>query len=199
MDEQMISSSRGKNPGDEDFNEEDIWAVNFMKEREVSSNWKAKRALEYYSCSSSSSSACRRKPSVPVLPKVIPRVDSVGHHLQQPAIITHRQSSAPLRIPDWSNVVDCTTTTTTTTGTADAWSGNNSNGYNNYTGVNEINVEDDDEDGEEMVPPHEFIARRLARSPVVSCSMCEGVGRTLKGRDLSKLRNAILTKTGFLE
>nr|GEV45778.1 senescence regulator S40 [Tanacetum cinerariifolium] len=27
----------------------------------------------------------------------------------------------------------------------------------------------------------------------------DGVGRTLKGRDLSKLRNAILTKTGFLE
>ncbi|KAH7544394.1 hypothetical protein JRO89_XS15G0159900 [Xanthoceras sorbifolium] len=27
----------------------------------------------------------------------------------------------------------------------------------------------------------------------------EGVGRTLKGRDLSKVRNAVLTKTGFLE
>ncbi|KAG6754575.1 hypothetical protein POTOM_040365 [Populus tomentosa] len=26
-----------------------------------------------------------------------------------------------------------------------------------------------------------------------------GIGRTLKGRDLSKVRNAILTKTGFLE
>ncbi|CAN0912582.1 hypothetical protein LINGRAPRIM_LOCUS596 [Linum grandiflorum] len=25
------------------------------------------------------------------------------------------------------------------------------------------------------------------------------MGRTLKGRDLSKVRNAILTKTGFLE
>lgn len=201
MDEQrcfnrmVSSSSRGKAPRDynEDFNEEDVWAANIMKEREVSSNWKAKRALEFYS-SSSSSSACRRFPTVP-FPKVIPRVNSVGHHLQQQVIITHRQSSAPLRIKDWSNVVDGTTT-----GAADAWSGNNNyNGYNNYSAVNEINVVDDDEDGEEMVPPHEFIARRVARSPVVSCSMCEGVGRTLKGRDLSKLRNAILTKTGFLE
>ncbi|KAJ0575063.1 putative senescence regulator S40 [Helianthus annuus] len=54
----------------------------------------------------------------------------------------------------------------------------------------------EDDDGD-MVPPHEYIARRLATS---SISMCEeGVRRTLKGRDLNKLRNAIWTKTGFLE
>ncbi|MFS7934021.1 putative senescence regulator S40 [Helianthus anomalus] len=57
--------------------------------------------------------------------------------------------------------------------------------------------DDDDDDDGHMVPPHEYIARRLATS---STSMCEeGVRRTLKGRDLNKLRNAIWTKTGFLE
>ncbi|KAL9296753.1 hypothetical protein ACSQ67_022649 [Phaseolus vulgaris] len=43
------------------------------------------------------------------------------------------------------------------------------------------------------VPPHEF----LARTRVASFSVHEGVGRTLKGRDLSTLRNAIWAKTGF--
>ncbi|KAL3820708.1 hypothetical protein ACJIZ3_006613 [Penstemon smallii] len=56
------------------------------------------------------------------------------------------------------------------------------------------------DDDEEMVPPHEYLARRFAASThIASYSMCEGIGRTLKGRDLSTLRNAILSKTGFLE
>ncbi|KAE8646053.1 hypothetical protein Csa_016442 [Cucumis sativus] len=49
------------------------------------------------------------------------------------------------------------------------------------------------------VPPHELIAKRLARAQISSFSVFEGAGRTLKGRDLSKVRNAVLTKTGFLE
>ncbi|KAL6546755.1 hypothetical protein OROMI_022476 [Orobanche minor] len=53
-------------------------------------------------------------------------------------------------------------------------------------------------DDDEMVPPHEFLARRI-RTSQVAYSMCEGIGRTLKGRDLCNLRNAILAKTGFLE
>lgn len=68
---------------------------------------------------------------------------------------------------------------------------------NNAESTTEVDEEDDYGDG--MVPPHEYIARRLARNQVASFSMMEGVGRTLKGRDLSKMRNAILTKTGFLE
>ncbi|KAL1537323.1 hypothetical protein AAHA92_29853 [Salvia divinorum] len=62
-------------------------------------------------------------------------------------------------------------------------------------GAHDINVDGDDE----MLPPHEYVARRVASAQIASFSMCEGVGRTLKGRDLSNLRNAILTKTGFLE
>ncbi|KAM0952238.1 putative senescence regulator S40 [Dioscorea sansibarensis] len=59
--------------------------------------------------------------------------------------------------------------------------------------------EDEGEDEDCKVPPHEWIAKKLARSQVSSFSVCEGVGRTLKGRDLSKVRNAVLTRTGFLE
>ncbi|XP_010273415.1 PREDICTED: uncharacterized protein LOC104608981 [Nelumbo nucifera] len=57
---------------------------------------------------------------------------------------------------------------------------------------------DDDyyEDGE-MVPPHLLVSRRIDGK--MAFSVCTGNGRTLKGRDLSKVRNSILRLTGFLE
>ncbi|CAL1379984.1 unnamed protein product [Linum trigynum] len=39
--------------------------------------------------------------------------------------------------------------------------------------------------------------RKMARTRIASFSVHEGVGRTLKGRDLSRVRNAIWEKTGF--
>ncbi|KAL5731992.1 hypothetical protein ACHQM5_004662 [Ranunculus cassubicifolius] len=57
---------------------------------------------------------------------------------------------------------------------------------------------DDFEDDEKMVaPPHEMVAKRL--NGKVEFSVCTGNGRTLKGRDLSRVRNSILQMTGFLE
>ncbi|KAL4563419.1 hypothetical protein LXL04_027460 [Taraxacum kok-saghyz] len=53
------------------------------------------------------------------------------------------------------------------------------------------------EDGEEMVPPHVMVRRRVAAK--MAFSVCSGVGRTLKGRDLSEMRNSVLRMTGFLE
>ncbi|KAG4182807.1 hypothetical protein ERO13_A09G068650v2 [Gossypium hirsutum] len=97
------------------------------------------------------------------------------------------QSSAPLNIPDWSKIY-----------------GKHANmePSRNKSWVNKGDDDDDDgmvyEDGD-MVPPHEWLARELARTRISSSPVCEGVGRTLKGRDLSKVRNAVLTKTGFLE
>jgi hypothetical protein len=55
------------------------------------------------------------------------------------------------------------------------------------------------DDNFERIPPHELIARQLGQSEIASFSVYEGVGRTLKGRDLSKVRNAIWTRTGFLK
>lgn len=58
----------------------------------------------------------------------------------------------------------------------------------------------DEEEGDQMLPPHEIVARRSsAASPFTSFSVLEGQGRTLKGRDLRRVRNAVLTRTGFLD
>lgn len=51
--------------------------------------------------------------------------------------------------------------------------------------------------GEEMVPPHIITGSRVAGK--IAHSVCTGNGRTLKGRDLSQVRNSILRMTGFLE
>ncbi|KAJ9181582.1 hypothetical protein P3X46_009699 [Hevea brasiliensis] len=49
----------------------------------------------------------------------------------------------------------------------------------------------DDEDA--RIPPHEYLARRRG----ASFSVHEGIGRTLKGRDLRQVRNAIWKIVGF--
>ncbi|KAI4380501.1 hypothetical protein MLD38_006684 [Melastoma candidum] len=52
----------------------------------------------------------------------------------------------------------------------------------------------DDEGGCDCIPPHEFLAgTRMG----CSFSVHKGVGRTINGRDLSRVRNAIWAKTGF--
>ncbi|KAL4319083.1 hypothetical protein GQ457_18G006200 [Hibiscus cannabinus] len=60
-------------------------------------------------------------------------------------------------------------------------------------------LELDVEEEGEMLPPHEIVARSLAQSPILACSVLEGEGRTLKGRDLRKVRNAVWRQTGFLD
>ncbi|CAI9773253.1 unnamed protein product [Fraxinus pennsylvanica] len=57
---------------------------------------------------------------------------------------------------------------------------------------------DDENDGGEMVPPHVIVGRRVDEK-MMAFSVCTGNGRTLKGRDLSEVRNSILKMTGFLE
>ncbi|KAE8696748.1 hypothetical protein F3Y22_tig00110647pilonHSYRG00146 [Hibiscus syriacus] len=49
-----------------------------------------------------------------------------------------------------------------------------------------------DDDDSEMVPPHEYLACEYAWSKKSSgASVFEGVGRTLKGRDMSRIRDAV--------
>ncbi|WJX44170.1 hypothetical protein P8452_31181 [Trifolium repens] len=84
-------------------------------------------------------------------------------------------ASMPVNIPDWSKIL------------GDEYTNN----YMKRNGMEEDEDEDDDENG--WLPPHEF----LARTRVASFSVHEGIGRTLKGRDLSRLRNEIWAKTGF--
>lgn len=45
------------------------------------------------------------------------------------------------------------------------------------------------------MPPHEYLARSKGRSGATS--VLEGAGRTLKGRDMSRVRDAVWSRTGF--
>lgn len=73
-------------------------------------------------------------------------------------------------------------------------------GWPSWRSGRKVEAVEEEEDGgeleeeEEMVPPHVIVAR----SHVMTFSVFEGVGRTLKGRDLRRVRNAVLRKTGFL-
>ena len=135
--------------------------------------------------SSSSSSAWR----LPSAPRMIRRYSNSASLETKVA----QQSSVPVNIPDWSKIYGKH---------ANMESSRNGSCVDNGDGMvyNDGDYggcgQDEDDD---MVPPHEWLARKLARSQISSFSVCEGMGRTLKGRDLSKVRNAVLTKTGFLE
>ncbi|KAK4272876.1 hypothetical protein QN277_021371 [Acacia crassicarpa] len=81
-----------------------------------------------------------------------------------------KSGSLPVNIPDWSKI---------------------SKGHRKREGVED---EDQGDDGGEIrIPPHEY----LARTRGASFSVQEGFGRTLKGRDLCSVRNAIWKKVGF--
>ncbi|KAK4730959.1 hypothetical protein R3W88_023947 [Solanum pinnatisectum] len=81
-------------------------------------------------------------------------------------------TSLPVNIPDWSKILG---------------------DEKGNLGKNIMFDDDGDFDNENRIPPHEY----LARTRVASFSVHEGIGRTLKGRDLSRVRNAIWKKIGF--
>ncbi|XP_059302639.1 protein S40-4-like [Lycium ferocissimum] len=87
-------------------------------------------------------------------------------------------ASLPMNVPDWSKILK-----------------------DEYKEYGRRDDSDDEEKGDDVenriIPPHEFLAKQLERTRVASFSVHEGVGRTLKGRDLSRVRNAIWEKTGF--
>ncbi|KAK3025548.1 hypothetical protein RJ639_041026 [Escallonia herrerae] len=166
----------------EEFQEADVWAV--LKERE-DLNSKVGTSKE-------SSTFTFTSRILPTAARMVPRANKSNPTHESKLI----QQSAPVKIPDWSKIygkhskeasehaprLDC-----------DDYGGNGC-----MRGSSDSDEEDDDVDGS-MMPPHEWIAKKLARSQISSFSVCEGVGRTLKGRDQSRVRNAVLTQTGFLE
>ncbi|XP_044495492.1 uncharacterized protein LOC123218253 [Mangifera indica] len=80
-------------------------------------------------------------------------------------------TSAPLNVPDWSKIY-------------------------RVDSVESLHDSDDglDDRDSEMIPPHEYLARSRRTS---GASVFEGVGRTLKGRDLRRVRDAVWSQTGF--
>ncbi|XP_073027586.1 protein S40-5-like [Primulina eburnea] len=87
----------------------------------------------------------------------------------------HVATSAPVNVPDWSKIYR----------------------VNSVQSLHEL--EDDFNDNDlEVVPPHEYLAREYRRSRKAEAnSVFEGVGRTLKGRDLSRVRDGVWSRTGF--
>lgn len=85
---------------------------------------------------------------------------------------TFLSGSLPVKIPEWSKV---------------------SKGYRERESVDDEDEDETDDDKEIRIPPHEY----LARTRGASFSVQEGFGRTLKGRDLRSVRNAIWKKVGF--
>jgi len=203
---------RHKYKKDEDFEEGDLWGV--MEERRSTSprNLKSMAMVikDYSSVSPLISPASSS-------PRMIPKSSLSSSSSLASNEGCKKQFSAPLDIPDWSkiygknskkkgmNVVIPASSSSTTSwvdgvghhdGHGDGCDDGNGDDDDGHV-KEEEEEQDDDDDG--MVPPHEYIARKLARSQISSFSVCEGMGRTLKGRDLRKVRNAILTRTGFLE
>lgn len=86
----------------------------------------------------------------------------------------HLAASAPVNVPDWSKIYR----------------------------VDSVESLHDSDDGliddSELIPPHEYLARQYACTRKMAAnSVFEGVGRTLKGRDLSRVRDAVWSQTGF--
>ncbi|CAM6100985.1 unnamed protein product [Calypogeia fissa] len=99
-------------------------------------------------------------------------------YASSPSRVQHQ--SAPVNVPDWSKIL-----------------GAERKGPFTKTFADDDIVHENDED-EERLPPHELLAREYARSQVTTFSMCDGAGGTLKGRDQSRVRTAVLRQTGFL-
>ncbi|XP_048429271.1 nucleolin-like [Pyrus x bretschneideri] len=173
---------------DGDFEEEDVWEV--LKERNnarhlpTAARMIPKPSSHNYASGSSCSSS-----------------NTTNHEAK---IV---QQSAPVNIPDWSKLYGQKPNKASKNVSWRKYEGGDDDDEGRDDGgrdsSDDYEVEEEEEEEEEEYdpkePPHEFIARRLARSQISSFSVCEGAGRTLKGRDLSKVRNAVLSKTGFLE
>lgn len=208
---------------DGDFEEEEVWDVLKEKPPHYNNNTNNnnsygvfKSKSKYFSSSSSFVSLSVPRP-LPSASKMIPKAISSNNITSSPSIESKLlQQSAPVHIPDWSKIYK--------NNNNKMKNNHNNKAHNRWVSRvedydddsvdddedNEGDIngeEDEDEDEEEddddvcdvKLPPHEIISRRLARNQISSFSVFEGVGRTLKGRDLSKVRNAVLTKTGFLE
>ncbi|CAD5176646.1 unnamed protein product [Musa acuminata subsp. malaccensis] len=59
----------------------------------------------------------------------------------------------------------------------------------------EAEEEEEEETGGEWLPPHEYLAR--VQGKTMGTSVLEGAGRTLKGRDMSRVRDAVWSQTGY--
>ncbi|KAI5073341.1 hypothetical protein GOP47_0011354 [Adiantum capillus-veneris] len=107
--------------------------------------------------------------------RMIPQ--AMGNQLSK--VYVERQS-APVQVPDWSKILAKT----------------NRKPVAIMDNHGEGGDKDDDYD---RLPPHEILAKEYERNQMTTFSVCEGQGRTLKGRDLSRVRDAVWSQMGFAD
>lgn len=114
---------------------------------------------------------CKKSPS-----SMISRKQCETNNYRKSSGAAATAASLPVNVPDWSKILK-----------------------DEYRECGRRDSDDDldDDDLDNRIPPHEFLAKQLERTRIASFSVHEGIGRTLKGRDLSRVRNAIWEKTGF--
>jgi len=191
-----LSSSNNtqmENPAEE-FEEEEIWAVVPSEANTGDPRFRAQEIRRVREIASTP----RR---LPTASRMIPRRLANEESANNVARIKHQ--SAPVNIPNWSRVHRRENQRKMNPEIEDGFGTRRGNQKRMLPEIEDgFGIKEDDdaeEDEDERIPPHEMIARQLARSQITSFSVFEGVGRTLKGRDLSRVRNAVLTRTGFLE
>ncbi|KAG0549154.1 hypothetical protein BDA96_01G231000 [Sorghum bicolor] len=96
-------------------------------------------------------------------------------------------ASVPVNIPDWSKILGAEYAGSCAAARAAGWAAHDDRA--------DFFTDDCGTGGRRWVPPHEVVQGRDRAA--ASFSVREGVGRTLKGRDLRRVRNAIWEKTGF--
>ncbi|KAH7287289.1 hypothetical protein KP509_32G048700 [Ceratopteris richardii] len=65
--------------------------------------------------------------------------------------------------------------------------------------IDSIQESSEEEAEEERLPPHVILAKEYENSGRMTSSVCEGQGRTLKGRDMRRVRNAVWQQIGFVD
>ncbi|CAN6282739.1 unnamed protein product [Urochloa humidicola] len=95
-------------------------------------------------------------------------------------------ASVPVNIPDWSKILGAEYAGSCAA--ARGWAAHDDRADDDV-------VAGSGGGGRRWVPPHEMLQCR--ERAAASFSVREGAGRTLKGRDLRRVRNAIWEKTGF--
>ncbi|KAL2501126.1 Uncharacterized protein Fot_34974 [Forsythia ovata] len=92
------------------------------------------------------------------------------------SIVSDGPLSLPVSVPDWSKKLK------------EEYRENRRQESNN-----DDYDEDEYEENGNRIPPHEFLALQMARTRMASFSVHEGIGRTLKGRDLSTFSSLIIS------
>ncbi|KAI3745384.1 hypothetical protein L1987_58495 [Smallanthus sonchifolius] len=171
----------------EELGEDDVWSMVDGVVNRSDHDWKSSAVMENNTGRGYRSPVPRDDGATEGLSSALE--DAPGRMVSSPRIVhnflhgdgfasphgRHVATSAPVNVPDWSKIY-------------------------RVDSVESMHDSDDiiEDQYMDMVPPHEYLARAYVRSrDSVAHSVFVGSGRTLKGRDLSRVRDAVWSHTGF--